>query len=338
MVKIDLPIADSWFESEIRDGYYISRETKEIWAIELDMLDKVKQICTKHNLKWWVDGGTLLGTIRHGGFIPWDDDMDIFMPREDYDRFITYAAEELKDPYFLQTDWTDNVWFCHAKIRRSDTTALLEKDVPAKFHFNQGIFIDIFPFDNVPADKTQYSKFIEQLWLLKNEMLAARSRWWVHEKDNWTLLRHCKSLRDTYDGIRRKYNGDGVDGNSDWFANLGLPSLKKDIRKRKGECTNTLYKKFEMIEVPIPAGYHEILKRMYGDYMKPVVSKSNHGKILFDPQVSWLKTGMLGLPLNDEVLEETDRLSELYSQKFQPATSVDVPYTSYYTQCSRCCD
>jgi hypothetical protein len=77
---------------------------------------------------------------------------------------------------------------------------------------------------------------------------------------------------------------------------------------------------------------------MYGDYMKPVVSKSNHGKILFDPQISWLKTGMLGLPLNDEVLEETDRLSELYSQKFQPATSVDVPYTSYYTQCSRCCD
>ena len=149
MVNLDLKIDPSWFNAEIRNDHYVCRCTKELWAIQLDMLYKVQQICDKHNIKWWIDAGTLLGAVRHRGFIPWDDDVDIVMFREDYDKFLEVARTELKDPYFLQTDWTDKVFYCHTKIRRSDTTGILAKDTLANFDFNQGIFIDIFPMDFV---------------------------------------------------------------------------------------------------------------------------------------------------------------------------------------------
>ena len=188
MIDIELKLPDNWLRSEIRGDEFISSWTKEIWAIELDMLYKFMNICNKHNLRWWVDGGTLLGTVRHKGFIPWDDDIDVFMMREDYDKFVDIAKTEITGNYFLQTDWTD------------------DKDLSVKFDFNQGIFIDIFPFDNVPDDEHEYNFFMNELYLIKTEMLSLRSRWWLYERNNEELYKRCLDLRDEYEIKRRKYN------------------------------------------------------------------------------------------------------------------------------------
>jgi lipopolysaccharide cholinephosphotransferase len=253
------------------------------------MLYVVQEICKKHNIHYWVDGGTLLGAIRHNGFIPWDDDIDIMMLPEDYDRFIKIAKYELDEPYFLQTDWTDNVYFCHAKIRRSDTTAILAKDVPAKFQFNQGVFIDIFPMDFVPSDnENEYRQYVDHMWMIKNEMLLSRSRNWLYERDNEECKAHTNFLRDMFDSLRRKYLN-----KTDTVANLSLPTLKKDIRKKLSEFDDTLYVPFEMLVVPIPSGWDSILRRLYGDYMTPVQGGSNHGDILFDTHVSYKDTTIL---------------------------------------------
>ena len=289
MVDIELKLPDNWLRSEIRGDEFISSWTKEIWAIELDMLYKFMNICNKHNLKWWVDGGALLGAVRHKGFIPWDDDIDVFMMREDYNKFIDIAKTEITGNYFLQTDWTDETWFCHAKMRRTDTTAVLDKDLSVKFDFNQGIFIDIFPFDNVPDNEIEYNFFMNELYLIKTEMLSLRSRWWLYERDNEDLYKRCLDLRDEYDIKRRKYNNIKCSH----VANLGLPSLTPDVRKKISEFNAYTHMPFEMLTVPVPGGYDSILKRLYGDYMEPVKGTSNHGIILFDPQISYKDTPMM---------------------------------------------
>lgn len=289
MIDIELKLPNNWLRSEIRGDEFISSWTKEIWAIELDMLYKFMNICNKHNLKWWVDGGTLLGTVRHKGFIPWDDDIDVFMMREDYDKFVDIAKTEITGNYFLQTDWTDETWFCHAKMRRTDTTAVLDKDLSVKFDFNQGIFIDIFPFDNVPDNEHEYNFFMNELYLIKTEMLSLRSRWWLYERNNEELYKRCLDLRDEYDIKRRKYNNIKCSH----VANLGLPSLTPDVRKKVSELNAYIYMPFEMLTVPVPGGYDSILKRLYGNYMEPVKGTSNHGIILFDPQISYKDSPMI---------------------------------------------
>lgn len=89
-----------FLEREIRGGYEVSEQMKRVWAIEIDMLQELFRVCDKYGLTIWAEGGTMLGTIRHGGFIPWDDDIDMAMPREDYDRLQEVAADEFKHPYF----------------------------------------------------------------------------------------------------------------------------------------------------------------------------------------------------------------------------------------------
>lgn len=135
----------SFFEEEIRDGYYISGVMKRYWAAQMEILMDVAKVCEKYNIKWFADYGSLLGAARHGGFIPWDDDLDINMPRHDYEKFIAVMHEELGEFY----PQSNNVDYSFLKIYKKDT---IFKEV-----FNDmscdGIWIDIFPIEYAPNNK-----------------------------------------------------------------------------------------------------------------------------------------------------------------------------------------
>lgn len=93
-------------DEEVRDGHIVTKELKAVWNVELDLLDRFLKFCADNNLKCWVDGGTMLGAVRHKGFIPWDDDVDMVMPRADYDRMIELAPKYFNYPYFLQSAYS----------------------------------------------------------------------------------------------------------------------------------------------------------------------------------------------------------------------------------------
>ena len=123
---------------------------RQLQLCELEILDEFVRICEKYRLQYYLVGGTLLGAVRHQGFIPWDDDIDVAMPREDYDRFAEISVKDLAPQYFYQCPKTDPYYFLtYAKIRKNGTEVYEERFKEAKFH--KGVFIDIFPLDFCPA-------------------------------------------------------------------------------------------------------------------------------------------------------------------------------------------
>lgn len=125
----------------------INPNLRKLQKVEIETLDEIVRLCDKHNLEYFLIGGTCLGAIRHQGFIPWDDDIDVGMPREDYEKFIDIAIKELDDKYFIQCPKTDPKHYLgFVKIRKNNTTfANLEDHIKTESHL--GFFVDIFPMD-----------------------------------------------------------------------------------------------------------------------------------------------------------------------------------------------
>ena len=155
-----------FYKEEIRCGWRVDEKTKRIWAVQLEMLDEVERICKKYGLKYFADSGTLIGAVRHQGYIPWDDDIDLAMLREDYETFLKVAPGELKEHLVLQTPYREkNYLRAHAQLRNSRTTGCSRED--RKAGYNCGIFIDIFPLDAMPEGRVLsriWAFSIQTLW------------------------------------------------------------------------------------------------------------------------------------------------------------------------------
>lgn len=135
--------------------------------IMLDELIEVDRICKKYNISYWLDSGTLLGAVRHKGFIPWDDDIDICMLQEDYEKFFSIAKKELNDKYFLQVKETDEMTTSpYMKVRHRDSI-LIEENFTEKEKFHQGIFLDIFLMNSFNFKVKKIYKFLYRIKELK---------------------------------------------------------------------------------------------------------------------------------------------------------------------------
>ena len=148
------------------EEYKTPEALKKLWAVELDLLSKFKEICAKYNLRYYATGGTLLGAARHKGFIPWDDDIDLTMPWQDCRVFLEVAPKVLEYPYHLQSHLTEkNGELSTFRLRRSDTTGCTkwEYENVSDPEYNRGIFIDIFPLFYVPQDQEIRQKQIESV-------------------------------------------------------------------------------------------------------------------------------------------------------------------------------
>ena len=139
MLPIKLRISDEFLQEEERNGFIISSEMKELWAVSLDLVRELLDFCSNNNIQVFAGYGTLLGAVRHDGFIPWDNDVDLMMKRKDYDRFCRIANFDF--PYFLQTEKTDRGFSRgFARLRNSMTTAVQIYERNMKITYNQDFY------------------------------------------------------------------------------------------------------------------------------------------------------------------------------------------------------
>ena len=311
MVKLNLDISEDFYREEVRCGYKITSEMKKVWAVELDLLNELDKVCKKHNIKYFADSGTLLGAVRHKGFIPWDDDIDVVMLREDYEKLCKIAKAEFIKPYFFQTNKTDVHYYRgHAQLRNCETTGALENEINV-VSFNQGIFIDIFPLDTIPFEAREFYRWIKEKNKAFYNLHFFNIAYNSSTKENKYSIKHIlKIIRqhlfkflcsfsnehkvfDKYMQVCKKYSSN--DKNFEFVDKVAFRYSNKFVRIRKEWFTDILYVDFEIIRIPIPYKYNEVLTAFYGDWKKPAKISTAHGSVVFDVDKSYKKYLSMGV-------------------------------------------
>lgn len=278
---------------EVIDGHLVTAETKKLWAVEMDLAKKLLEVCKKHNLKIWATAGTMLGAVRHHGFIPWDDDMDFCMMRDDYNKLMEIGPKEFEDPYFFQSFYTDaHSWVSVTKLRRSDT-AMIETSYQYFKEFNRGIFIDILVLDAVPNNRNIFEKTYHKIRflsrLLQNYRMINPHHLPVIAKIKHALIWFYVTIRNPY-CLRRKIDqllshnlttDNDLCGAIEFHAAEGNAISKVKFSDKR--CYDeTIMLPFHDMVIPVPKGYDKLLTDLYGDYMKPIKAGQDHSNLIVD--------------------------------------------------------
>ena len=293
-ISIDLP--EDFLKEETKCDVVVPAKLKKIWAVELDLLKVFLDVCQANDIKVQVFAGTLLGAARHKGFIPWDDDVDVCMDRNNFNKLLSLPRTAFPEPYFLQTPYNDQHYYTpFVRFRNSNTTGIIKWNNSSEY--NNGIYIDVFVLDGKP------NNFLEDF--------------------------HCRLLAYADSLIKRKNNNIQAKSNTHWRSYLAsiicsIMSLNACIRIHqflmslctpfvrrltlmshpksfiakywlfKNEVKDTILLDFEGLKVPAPKAYDSILTRIYGEYKRfpPACERGkwHEGIIYFDPDTPYKQT------------------------------------------------
>ena len=303
---------------EMRNGFLVTSQRKKLWNVQINLINEFARICKKHNLRWFVADGTLLGAARHKGFVPWDDDVDVVMMRPEYEKFRKIVAAEVKSPYAV------DFWYDY-RLESDEPSALTDLSLPllsAEQHrkhpvsspffpliklkdtrtlfvefpelktMQQNIWLDIFPFDSLPpfTDRQRAINFeIERIIFI-----AA-----VHPEIIKDALQKGQKLRVDHDKLREfmrlPYKQRCLQLEELLAKNFFLSERVGDLREwcivqnrrssQYKDFTDVAYLPFEKITVPAPAGYESVLTDLYGDWRKCVIYPPHN--FIYSTDISW---------------------------------------------------
>lgn len=248
-------------------------DIKRIQKIQTNIVAVVDEICCQNGIIYYLDFGSLLGAVRHKGFIPWDDDMDISMPRDDFEKFAIIAQKKLPDYLFYQTEWNDKGHYSPiARIRDTRTNAYTEAHVLSGTEHN-GIYIDIFALDDVQSVNSYKLKWQDKFYRYFLGRLI------VYQRQSW---KGCKSVRTKIKKILimplknvdfrtirlngfKKYNHKGFS----CYMSFGSPYHYMRQVVSKDTYGIPVRMEFDGHYFNCPADYDHLLTTLYGDYMTP---------------------------------------------------------------------
>jgi len=253
-------------------------------GVQLGLALEVDRICHKHGLKYCLVAGSLLGAVRHGGFIPWDDDIDIGMLREDYDVFIRVAQSELEGRCFLQTWDTDPAYALPLAKLRQNGTKFVEQN-SSRVNLHDGIFIDIFPLDNVPAGAIAQKWHAAAAYVLRRVLLVKSGYELWGERDYLkkytyrllnlaTLPFSLRYIKDVLGRVMTKYR----DAPGEFVVAIGGAYGYKKESIRRVWVENVHEVDFDGEQLFAPVSSHDYLSYFYGDYMTPPPEGSRYNR------------------------------------------------------------
>ena len=293
-MSVHFELNDGFFRDETKDGFQVPGLMKRCWGAQLRVLEAFDAICEAHGLRWFAFVGTLLGAVRHKGFIPWDDDVDIAMPREDYEKFLSFAPAELPFGYqIINYDEKDHEYDCITRVNNTRGIIFDEKKAEEFCGFPYPAGLDLYPLDFIVEDPDERKAHIDLHYKIQQatelcrkllsgsgpladkdgkhlepaEVLAELSMITGYEFDlGKDIIRQLNVLMDLSDSINAREE-------SAYMGNIGHITFEGERMMFPLECFDELFKvPYETGYVYIPKGYDEMLRRNYGaSYMTPLI-------------------------------------------------------------------
>ena len=350
IVLDSLTFAPDFFEPETRSDFYIESLMKNAWAAQLEILQYIGEICNRHGIKYFVDWGSMLGAVREKGYIPWDDDIDIGMLRDDYRRFSEII--EQYDNIKLCNEYNTPDWGEHAaRITTQTDITISRNDIKAHRGFPFPVGVDLFVIDYVPDDDALRE---EQRYTINQIAAANKARKWLTEHEFSdeeyanVFMQYSLLINWIEDNCNMKFSQRYPTSQEfmiliDEVVGMYGPSDGKMVTQ--GDCfvsrdnyyisadaySDVLMFPFENIMVPVPVGYDEILRVKYGDnYMIPVNNGGGHGYPYYNVFVRKLFNLDEEADLNEarEYVKKmaSDYYREFISQSNLPTVSIDESY------------
>lgn len=349
---------NNYLEDEVRDGFYIPSIAKRAWAAELSILREINRICDKYNIRYYADWGSMLGAVRHQGFIPWDDDLDICMFRRDLNKFMEVADKELPDSFrvqsFLNSDYS---WKFIINVVNTERMCFTPEYLKDHYNFPYIATIDIFVIDNVYDDEEKEKARREKVKFILS-VADAISEENIHTKDVKELLEEVEKrsgqkidYSNSFIEIKRRLyvitQDMIVDGDDDSeYIVQQIPWGVYHKRKDKRELFEGIVRiPFEDTYIQVPKLYDRILRKKYGNYWEIRMGAAGHGYPYYNAQKAALGLaededyiphyrykGLGDHSRRDETIAaiEEYKKSEEYEGQFDRETVVFLPYKGEY--------
>ena len=281
-------IPGGYLNGEIRDGFYVESTMKKAWAAEIEVLNEVDRICRQHDIQYFADWGTLLGTIRHKGFVPWDDDMDITMKREDYTRFCQIVRQEQGEleiiNFHTDPEWKDML----SRVINGRSVNYTEEHLRKYHGFPYGAGLDIFPLDYVAPTEEEDKLQCSMISIVEAFSANIRNNTATPEEIEQTTkdieqmcgvkFNNLEPLATQLLKLGERLSMMYTDEESQAVALMGDHAGPRPLDVYPKEYySESIYMPFEYTTIPVPVGYEKILIQKYGEnYMIPYLGGTNH--------------------------------------------------------------